>query len=409
MAAPKSADEIKSEIFEWLKGTKYVSISLEPLSGGNANFIYRAQLSTPLEDGMTNVLIKHGEGYMAVAPANKISIDRCVRPWRLFAEINWLTSCLKQIEAECLRELGDFCVTSDEADLFKYIIRMPKCYLYDDATHTQIQEYLPHGINLKTYILENFPSSTPKSLRPQCHQLGKALAQYVAGLNDKTDPKLYAELKRNKEMQNLKHMINYDWLIERIDQFPTILEEAREVFVNVKKQALEESKRSPEDLAPVHGDLWPGKWVPALLQNSLVKNAKHRYSILIPNAPIQEGIEIPIFVIDWEQAQLGVPALDHGEMIGELYSFWLYKKIDAGLWMMQGYAEGLGEQSETAVWRNAIQVGVHLLAFSTIAGWGTPDQIEDVARLARDIIVNGMAKNLGWFEKSELACLFTQV
>jgi hypothetical protein len=107
--------------------------------------------------------------------------------------------------------------------------------------------------------------------------------------------------------------------------------------------------------------------VPALLQNSLVKNAKHRYSILIPNAPIQEGIEIPIFVIDWEQAQLGVPALDHGEMIGELYSFWLYKKIDAGLWMMQGYAEGLGEQSETAVWRNAIQVGVHLLAFSTIA------------------------------------------
>jgi hypothetical protein len=88
MAAPKSADEIKSEIFEWLKGTKYVSISLEPLSGGNANFIYRAQLSTPLEDGMTNVLIKHGEGYMAVAPANKISIDRCVRPWRLFAEIN---------------------------------------------------------------------------------------------------------------------------------------------------------------------------------------------------------------------------------------------------------------------------------------------------------------------------------
>ena len=145
------------------------------------------------------------------------------------------------------------------------------------------------------------------------------------------------------------------------------------------------------------------------LTSSLWENTKHLYSILIHNAPIQEGVEIPIFVIDWEQAQLGVPALDHGEMIGELYAFWLYKKIDAGLWMMQGYAEGLGEQSETSVWRNAIQLGVHLLAFSTIAGWGTPDQIEDVVQLARDIIVNGWDKNREWFEKSELACLFAQV
>lgn len=79
MAAPKTAEEIKSEIFEWLKKTKYAASSLEPLPGGSANFIYRAKLSTPLEDGTTDVLVKHGEGYMAVAPANKISTERCVR------------------------------------------------------------------------------------------------------------------------------------------------------------------------------------------------------------------------------------------------------------------------------------------------------------------------------------------
>jgi hypothetical protein len=78
MATPKTAGEIKSEIFEWLKGMRYASTSLEPLSGGSANFIYRADLSTPLEDGTTDVLVKHGEGYMAVAPANRISTDRCV-------------------------------------------------------------------------------------------------------------------------------------------------------------------------------------------------------------------------------------------------------------------------------------------------------------------------------------------
>jgi hypothetical protein len=82
MAAPKTAEEIKSEIFEWLKKTKYAATSLEPLPGGSANFIYRAKLSTPLEDGTTDVLVKHGEGYMAVAPANKISTERCVSNFR---------------------------------------------------------------------------------------------------------------------------------------------------------------------------------------------------------------------------------------------------------------------------------------------------------------------------------------
>lgn len=75
---PKTTDEIKSEIFEFLRNTSYASTSLDPLPGGAANYIYRASLSKPLEDGTTEVLIKHGEGYMAVAPENKISIERCV-------------------------------------------------------------------------------------------------------------------------------------------------------------------------------------------------------------------------------------------------------------------------------------------------------------------------------------------
>jgi hypothetical protein len=123
-------------------------------------------------------------------------------------------------------------------------------------------------MNLKEYILQNFPSPTPESLRLQCHQLGKALAQYITGFNRITDQNLYAKLMKNKEMQDLKHMINYDWLLERIDQFPTILEEAREVFVKVKGQALDELKANPEDLAPIHGDLWPGKYVlPSVIKN----------------------------------------------------------------------------------------------------------------------------------------------
>lgn len=134
------------------------------------------------------------------------------------------------------------------------------------------------------------------------------------------------------------------------------------------------------------------------------------YSVLLEDAPLEGEKETAIFVVDWEMAHLGVPALDHGEMIGEMYALWLYKKIDAGLWMMQGYAEGLGEQTESRAWRTILQVGIHLLSFGTIApGWGTSEQIEQVAKLGKEIIVNSWTKDSEWILNSELACLFAHV
>ena len=84
---PKTTDEIKTEVFEFLRNTRYASTSLDPLPGGAANFIYRATLSTQLDDGTTEVLIKHGEPYMAVASENKISIDRCVLESHTISEV----------------------------------------------------------------------------------------------------------------------------------------------------------------------------------------------------------------------------------------------------------------------------------------------------------------------------------
>lgn len=78
MAIPKTAEEVKAEIFEWLKTSRYASTSLEPLSGGSSNFLYRAHLSNPLEDGTTDVVIKQGKGHMAVSSADKLSTERPV-------------------------------------------------------------------------------------------------------------------------------------------------------------------------------------------------------------------------------------------------------------------------------------------------------------------------------------------
>ncbi|KAH6672005.1 kinase-like domain-containing protein [Halenospora varia] len=364
MATQDLAMKIQSDVFEWLKSTLYASTSLEPLSGGSANFIYKAHLSKALAEGTTDVVVKHGEAYMAVAPQNKVTVDRC------------------KIENECLKALATFRIPN-------YIVKTPKTYFYDDAAHTAIQEYLPNGIDLKTYLLKSLASPTLPFFQPACHELGKSLSLYITELYQVVEsiPDLHKELKGNIQMQDLKHMINYDWLLERVIQFPEILAEAKEVFVKVKEQALVELK-SPKDLKYIHGDFWPG-------------------NILLPNALIEEKTEVSIFVIDWENAQLGVPAMDHGMMIGELYLLSLLKKTGAGLWIMQGYCRGLGDQTEDDIWRTVLQVGVHLLAFGTLdRGWGKFQQLQDVARIGRDIVVNAWERKQEWFEKSELKFMF---
>lgn len=128
---------------------------------------------------------------------------------------------------------------------------------------------------------------------------------------------------------------------------------------------------------------------------------------MIGDVPIREGTEIPLFVIDWEMAQLGSRSLDFGQMLAEMYAIWLYRKVDAGLWLVQGFSEGLALQDEKVAFRVAAQVGCHLVAFdSNIPDWGTPEQQRECARIGRDLIVHGRQGDREWFDQSELAGLF---
>lgn len=127
---------------------------------------------------------------------------------------------------------------------------------------------MPNGVDLKQYVRQNFPSPTPASLRPQIHPLGRELGRWITEFHQRTEKdardalqkgeksRLYAELEKCKTMQGLKHVINYDWLLQRVDQFPDILSEAKEVFQQVKAMALEELKG---ELMPIHGDYWTAK------------------------------------------------------------------------------------------------------------------------------------------------------
>lgn len=69
-----SPDTILSE----LSTTAYACSSVEQLSGGTANFVFRGTLLRSRPDGTTTVVIKHTEDYIASNREFKLSAQRCV-------------------------------------------------------------------------------------------------------------------------------------------------------------------------------------------------------------------------------------------------------------------------------------------------------------------------------------------
>ncbi|KAI0911964.1 kinase-like domain-containing protein [Ustulina deusta] len=367
-------EAIKAKVLTDLEQTPFAASSLRVLSGGTANFIYHASLKKPLGDGTRDVLVKHGEGYIANSPAFNLTLFRC------------------RIEEECLRALSEFPIEGKAAlpaDTVNFTVRTPKCYHFDEQNSTQIHEILRDGKDLKTYALGRYSADTTDAARPHCLQLGRALGRWLRGFHawSATQAGLRKTVAENADLQRLKHFINFSWLLDRVAEFPAVLGEAKDVFEKVKDMAAEELADGSR-LQAIHGDFWTG-------------------NILLPDGPIEEGSDVTLFVIDWEMAQIGMPSLDVGQMVAELYEMKLYKDITAGLWMMQGFAAGYGEVSDDFAFRTAIQVGAHLVSFGTsVQGWGTPEQVEMVARTGRDIIVHAWHKDREWFQGGDLACLF---
>jgi hypothetical protein len=119
-------------------------------------------------------------------------------------------------------------------------------------------------------------------------------------------------------------------------------------------------------------------------------------------------------VVDWELAHIGVPAMDLGQMIAELYMLSFVRGVTAGLWMVEGlvrgYGGGIGGDDRELVLRTALQAGVHLIAFGTLVaktgGWGEEvkgvDMAERVARRGRDVAMMAWEKNVEGLGEDEL-------
>ncbi|EAQ88958.1 hypothetical protein CHGG_05577 [Chaetomium globosum CBS 148.51] len=364
MTDPKVA-KVTEDVLQGLSNTEYACSSLTPLSGGLANFTFKGSLTKPLPDGTKEVAVKHGGGLLGrdaglLAPHNSLS------------------------EAECLRALGELPPTKGA-----YAVQTPKLYYTSRETNTQVQTYLPHALNLKHYALKHFASPDP-SRKPLCLELGRSLGGWLRGFHAwalrPEQSKFREQAKANDEMRQIVHMATYNTLVSAVADFPTVLADAKETFEKIRDFTAAELQNP--GLQVIHGDFWTG-------------------NILLPSQPLEEGNQMPVFVVDWEVCQFNLPSFDIGQMIAELYELSLFKGIDEGKWLIEGFVAGYGRMDDDFAFRAALHIGTHLIAWGPKApGWGSEAQVQQVVGVGKDIILNAWRQDRAWFENGDLACLF---
>ncbi|KAG4418362.1 hypothetical protein IFR04_008504 [Cadophora malorum] len=367
-------DVIQSKTETWLQGTRYASKSITPLFGGTVNFTFLVDLKEPLDNGTEKVVVKHSETFVRHTPSYKVSLTRIVA------------------EQQCLRTLSFLPPkVKDNSRDSKSQVRTPTCLYFDEAAGMQIHEYLPNGVDIKTYLLERAVDRNESSLEPAFKSLGQALGSWVRHFHDEAAHHLdlVDEVAKNKEAQQVQQLVTYQFAVDRVKDYPEVLGDVTTILREVRKLAADELEGG--SLQVIHGDLGPA-------------------NILIPNATIQEGTETLVFVIDWETSQLGVSNIDTGQMIADLYRLWLCRGLETALWVLRGFCKGYGIVSEEHAFRTTIHAGVHLISRGTIdREMGTMDELEVVARAGRNILLNAYRKDMKWFEDGDLACLFDSV
>jgi len=146
------------------------------------------------------------------------------------------------------------------SDSYNFITRTPKLYNFDAEGLNQLIELQHKGIHLKDYAIQNFRSPTPQSLKPQCYALGRALGRWLKDFTEWSAQQIdHRELiAQNEFAQTVRHMINYQWLYKRIEEFPSALGDFRAVLEDVEKTAAAELEEH-DKLRIIHGDFWTGK------------------------------------------------------------------------------------------------------------------------------------------------------
>jgi fructosamine-3-kinase len=114
---------------------------------------------------------------------------------------------------------------------------------------------MPQGITLLEYVLKT-NSLNEEAARKIGKTLGSWLKEFTQWAASHTE--LRDEAAKNGQGQFFRHLVTFTWLKDRVEQYPAVLGDVKEVFAEVEQAVTAELKDSSK-LQLIHGDFWTGK------------------------------------------------------------------------------------------------------------------------------------------------------
>ena len=256
------------------------------------------------------------------------------------------------------------------------IVTAPAVRFFDEEAHVLIIDDTGSDTRTlkETLIDETLPG-------PVLEDIGAALGRfisYVHGWNERPDVDL--SLFANNEVGKMvSAFATYDRLVSTLtggDNIPHLqdpcLEVPEEKLATITKLAETRAKEiCSSTTVMTHGDFWPGN-----VMVSLRRGADGAIEALDK-----------LYVLDWELAKTGVPALDLGQLCAELHligRFHPHREESAKITIrsfLSAYKQTRSRAMDTSTARVALgHIGAHLVAWTPRVTWGGQEQTRDVVQ-----------------------------
>ncbi|KAH7039501.1 kinase-like domain-containing protein [Macrophomina phaseolina] len=332
------------QLEDYLRSTGIEFTSVEPLSGGTANYVWRLTLPS----GETRVL-KHAEPYIKNHPDFPFDVDRI------------------QFEGNALSLLPQTLSTTQLAPAAP-TVRIPTLHHTDPTAHIVVMDDAGPS-NLKSWYSTTTTSSSSTATPALIPSIGAALGTWLAQLHHRTR-NLRRPFNDNTTAKNIyRHA--YAHLAEAFALYGLDTALASDVDASYGPLLL------TDDECVCHGDFWPG------------------------NVLVEEGTEdgsMTLSIVDWEMTRRGTGATDVAQFAAEAY---LLDRFRGGKGLVRAFLEAYvaaareqgGVLGERFLERLVVHFGVHVAFWPTRVEWCGKEETGELVKFGREYIMRGRGRD----------------
>ncbi|KAI8577566.1 hypothetical protein K450DRAFT_251455 [Umbelopsis ramanniana AG] len=335
------------DILAYIKRTKpdWIKIdTIERLSGGTANYVWRARLKEkcPELGGCNSVVIKHAESFLATAPE-----------FALFAERMNYEILAMRIAADATISLPNCTV--------------PTIYSYDEADKVAFMEDIGHSANMKAYIsaLDEPPSSG------FAREVGTALGRFIGRLHSAGHVQRHELIDKldNPKGVAISRYVVYD----RVESVLKKFGKTDQALQDAANWGGEQLSNNPQTLCM--GDFWPG-------------------NILLPNDLTQD---LKIQVVDWEICRYAPSGMDLGQFLAETYCLDKYRQPCKDI--ITAFLSAYCKEYHPTLYDARIAIihfGFHLVVWTPVNDW--VDDGTEIVDIGSQYVLHAWQEDWAWFK-----------